>query len=228
MKEKNSHGVCQICGQSLKMKALVSGSFVRQPIAEVIRQSHPEWSPGGYICHRDLNRFRGEYVFRLLETEKGEISSIDRQVVESMREHETLSMNVHTEFERRMSFGERLSDRIAEFGGSWKFITIFFVVLVSWMCVNTQALLSKPFDPYPFILLNLVLSCLAAIQAPIILMSQNRQELKDRLRAEHDYQVNLKAELEIRLLNEKIDHLMGHQWEKLAEIQQVQIDLLED
>jgi len=99
---------------------------------------------------------------------------------------------------------------------------------VIWIALNSVLLLRRPFDPYPFILLNLVLSCLAAIQAPVIMMSQNRQESKDRLRSQHDYRVNLKAELEIRQLHDKIDHLLSHQWERLVEIQQIQIDLLSE
>ena len=117
---------------------------------------------------------------------------------------------------------------MAAFGGSWTFIIMFFAFIVIWMLINIWFLATKPFDPYPFILLNLLLSCLAAIQAPIIMMSQNRQEQKDRQRGEHDYKINLKAELEIKLLSEKIDHLLVHQSKKLLEIQEVQIDYLED
>lgn len=104
----------------------------------------------------------------------------------------------------------------------------FAAFLLIWIGINATVIFWKPVDPYPFILLNLLLSCLAAIQAPIILMSQNRQEEKDRLRAQYDYQVNLKAELEIRQLHEKMDHLLSHQWERLAQIQEIQIDLLEE
>ena len=113
-----------------------------------------------------------------------------------------------------MTPGQRLADRIAAVGGSWNFITGFVIVLFAWIAINSIALLSRPFDPYPYILLNLVLSCLAAIQAPVIMMSQNRQETRDRLHAMRDYQVNLKAELEIRHLHQKIDHLLSHQWEE--------------
>ena len=117
---------------------------------------------------------------------------------------------------------------MADFGGSWVFIGIFFAVLVVWMAFNVWATSRAVFDPYPFILLNLVLSCLAAIQAPIIMMSQNRQESKDRLRSENDFRVNLKAELEIRHLHEKVDHLLNRQWERLAEIQQIQLEIMQD
>jgi uncharacterized membrane protein len=124
--------------------------------------------------------------------------------------------------------GQRMADRIAAFGGSWSFIISFAVVLFGWMAMNSWVLLAKPFDPYPYILLNLVLSALAAIQAPLIMMSQNRQESRDRARAQHDYQVNLKAELEIRQLHQKIDHMLSNQWERLVEIQAVQMELINE
>src|SRR5438067_8121985 len=121
-----------------------------------------------------------------------------------------------------------MSDRIASFGGSWRFIILFGTVLLVWVVLNGVFLMNHGFDPYPFILLNLILSCLAAVQAPVIMMSQNRAEARDRLRAENDYKVNLKAELEIRHLHEKIDHLLRRQYNRLFEIQQIQIELLEE
>jgi len=139
-----------------------------------------------------------------------------------------LSKNINAEFEQNLTFGERLADKIADFGGSWNFIVIFGGVLLLWVAVNSMILIWRPFDPYPFILFNLVLSCLAAFQAPAILMSQNRQESRDRLRSEHDYLINLKAELEIRHLHEKIDHLLMNQWQRLFEIQQIQMELMEE
>ncbi len=145
-----------------------------------------------------------------------------------MRDHDLLSKNVDSEFEQSWSFGERLADRIAAFGGSWIFIICFGIFLALWIGINSVVLVAHPPDPYPFILLNLVLSSLAALQAPIIMMSQNRQEAKDRLRSQHDYQVNLKAELEIRHLHEKIDHLQSHQWDRLAQIQEIQLDMLSE
>ena len=206
----------------------MSGALVRELFAERIRKDHPDWSENSYICREDLGRYRAFYVHDLLESEKGELTVLEHEVVESLRKHELLSANVDAEFEQKWSFGERLADRIASFGGSWSFLIIFFVLLTIWIGVNSLVLLWRPVDPYPYILLNLVLSCLAAIQAPIIMMSQNRQETKDRLRSQHDYQVNLKAELEIRILQEKLDHLLSHQWERLVQIQEVQLDLLSE
>jgi uncharacterized membrane protein len=136
--------------------------------------------------------------------------------------------NIEAEFVGHRTFGERLSDHLANFGGSWSFLIFFGVVLFAWMAFNVWTVGKEQFDPYPFILLNLVLSCLAAIQAPIIMMSQKRQEAKDRLRSENDYRVNLKAELEIRHLHEKIDHILTRQWERLAEIQQIQLEIMQD
>ncbi|MCA9426162.1 MAG: DUF1003 domain-containing protein [Candidatus Omnitrophica bacterium] len=228
MEKEKKQVQCQVCKRRFSPSKAIHGSLVRLPIVEEIRKAHPNWSTSEYICLDDLNHFRGEYVQRLLEAERGELSGLEHTVVRSLREHEMLATNTNKEFEQRLTFGERLSDRIAAFGGSWKFIILFTVLLFLWMLLNAKFLTADPFDPFPFILLNLVLSTLAAIQAPVIMMSQNRQEAKDRLRSEHDYRINLKAELEIRLLSEKVDHLLRHQWERLAEIQQIQMDVMDD
>ncbi len=220
--------ICQVCKKQKKLSEVLSAELVREPIINRIIKEYPDWSASGYICLSDLNRFRADYVQDIIEKDKGELSVLEEQVVDSLKEQELLSKNVNIEYERQLTFGERLADKIAEFGGSWNFISLFAVALFIWVALNSYALIVKPFDPYPFILLNLVLSCLAAIQAPIIMMSQNRQEAKDRLRAEHDYRVNLKAELEIRHLHEKIDHLLMNQWQRLLEIQKIQMDLIEE
>jgi len=117
------------------------------------------------------------------------------------------SRNLNVVHGEKLTMGERTSDALAKLAGSWAFIMVATVVLITWIVVNTAAILSKPFDPYPYILLNLVLSCLAAVQAPVILMSQNREESRDRLRAELDYEVNVRAETEIERLHTKIDDL---------------------
>jgi uncharacterized membrane protein len=220
--------ICQICGQPKGRSELVPAALVRPPLVERIRSTFPSWSSEGFICHDDLNRFRGDYVQGLMAAEKGELSSLERSVIESLARHETLAEDVEAEFQKKLSLGERLADQIAEFGGSWTFISLFGGFILVWIVINTIVLMLRPFDPYPFILLNLMLSCLAAVQAPIIMMSQNRQESRDRLRSENDYRVNLKAELEIRQLHEKLDHLLQHQWERLVEIQQIQIELMNE
>jgi uncharacterized membrane protein len=215
-----------VCGKSFDCKELVPGDSIREGVAAEIRKDFPLWKAGCFICQDDLAKYRAKYVHSLLVEEKGDLSNLEHEVLSSIRDHELLSKNVDTEFDRKWTFGERLADKIAVFGGSWTFIMLFGGFLTLWIILNTLVLLVRPPDPYPFILLNLMLSCLAAIQAPIIMMSQNRQEAKDRLRSQHDYQINLKAELEIRHLHEKIDHLLSHQWERLAQIQEIQMDLL--
>lgn len=226
--QRNQRRVCAICKKTFSIREVMAGAVIRPAIADEIRRAHPDWSPEQYICIADLATFRGKYVQSLLESEKGELTSLEQDVLRSLREHDLLSSNVDAELEQEWTLGERLADKIATFGGSWSFLIIFGVFLAFWIVLNSLVLLWRPVDPYPFILLNLVLSCLAAIQAPIIMMSQNRQEAKDRLRAQHDYQVNLKAELEIRQLHEKLDHLLSHQWERLVEIQEVQLELLSE
>lgn len=219
---------CAICGKSDADAELVPARVVRNQVADLVRREEPGWSDGSWICQSDLNRFRTQIVENALQDERGELSSLDQEVVESIRQHELIAANVNDEITERTTRGQRVADRVASFGGSWTFIILFMTVLIVWITINSAALFGKPFDPYPFILLNLVLSCVAAIQAPVIMMAQNRQESKDRLRAEHDYRVNLKAELEIRHLHAKLDSLLTHQWQRLLEIQQLQTDLLEE
>ena len=219
--------MCQICKKHKELSEVLPGTLVRDSVAELIRAQHPDWSASGFICLDDLNHFRTEYVRNILAADKGELSTLEEEVMKSLREQDILSKNINVEFEGQLTLGQRLADKIAEFGGSWRFIAIFASVLLVWIAINSVVLMWRPFDPYPFILLNLVLSCLAAVQAPIIMMSQNRQEDKDRLQSQHDYLVNLKAELEIRHLHEKMDHLLRHQWQRLLETQEIQTELME-
>ncbi len=218
---------CQICG-TMQHPRLRRAITVRPAISELIRRETGSWDENGWICLDDLQLYQHRYIQLLLETEKGELSRLDHDVLKAMKEQELLSKNPDIDFDAELTFGQRLADRIATFGGSWYFIIIFGLFLFLWMGLNSWLLVARPFDPYPFILLNLVLSSLAAIQAPLIMMSQNRQEARDRARAIHDYQVNLKAELEIRQLHQKIDHLLSRQWERLVEIQEIQMELIND
>jgi len=219
---------CQICGRRPPDVELLRAHLVRPEVISLIRKSHPDWSDDAFICVDDHNHFRREYVRSLLEDEKGEVSSLKDEVLESISNQEILSTHVDEAFETNLTVGQRVSDVIAKFGGSWAFLIIFAAILAVWIVLNSIALLFKPFDPYPYILLNLILSCIAAIQAPIIMMSQNRQEAKDRLRASHDYQINLKAELEIRQIHQKLDHLLSHQLERMAKIQEMQVEMLSE
>jgi uncharacterized membrane protein len=226
MSDKNDRHACVICGKIFPRRELVRCGSIRDSIGNQIFGDQTTWTPDDFICKNDLTKLGADHVKFMLETGKGELKNIEQKVLQSIREHELLSMNVDKEFERNRSFGERLADGLARFGGSWIFILCFGGFLALWIAINTLILgLDSP-DPYPFILLNLMLSCLAAIQAPIIMMSQNRQEAKDRLRSKSDYQINLKAELEIRHLHDKLDHLLSDQWDRHAQIQELQLDLL--
>jgi uncharacterized membrane protein len=226
--QRDSTVICQICKKQKKPSDVIAGELVRAPLAEIIQRTYPDWSQNDFICVTDLNEFRAMYVREALEKDKGELTALEEEVSRSFKERELLSKNVNLEFERKLTVGERLADGLAKYAGSWKFMIGFAVVLVMWITLNSYVLASSAWDHYPFILLNLCLSCLAAVQAPVIMMSQNRLEAKDRIRAEHDYIVNLKAELEIRSLNEKMDHLLVNQWQRLLEIQQVQTELMQE
>jgi uncharacterized membrane protein len=220
--------ICQVCKEQKKKNEVLPAEIVREPIVEKILATHPDWSSQGFICIADLNRYRAEYVKDVIKADKGELSVLEEQVINSLKEQDLLSTNINVEYDRQRNLGEIMADRLADFGGSWIFIGIFCGVLFVWIFMNSVVLFMKPFDPYPYIFLNLILSCLAAIQAPVILMSQNRQEARDRIQAEHDYRINLKAELEIRHLHEKIDHRLMKQWQRLMEIQQIQLELMQD
>ncbi|MDD4051506.1 MAG: DUF1003 domain-containing protein [candidate division Zixibacteria bacterium] len=220
--------VCPICDLSKPAGEGRPAVLVHGPVGELIRQEHPDWDENHLICQSCLNRFRMDYVEGALKTQRGGLTTLEEAVIDSLKDQGVLARNVDAEYAKALTFGDRLSDRIAAFGGSWRFIIIFMAILAVWIIINSYVLLARPFDPYPFILLNLVLSCVAAMQAPVIMMSQNRQEEKDRLRAEHDYQVNLKAEIEIRQLHIKLDQMINQSWQRLLEIQQIQLDMMED
>ena len=206
----------------------VCGKDIREGIVDLIRAKFPDFNMESFISNDELNIFRRLYLTSLITEEKGELAIIDNDVMAAIKNNAILSENIQDEIEAELTFQQRLADKIAEFGGSWVFIITFFSFILVWMVINIWVLTTRPFDPFPFILLNLILSCLAAIQAPIIMMSQNRKEQKDRKRSEYDYKINLKAELEIKLLSEKIDHLLVHHNKKLLEIQELQTDYLED
>jgi len=219
---------CALTGKELPLSGLVSVDSIRPQILGLIKKTYPDWSgEKGFISSEIINIFRDEYVKQMLIEEDGELRNIDLAVMESIKNQELLSTKLETDSGEKPTTGQRIADKVALFGGSWRFIIIFGVILFSWICTNSFLLLKKPFDPYPFILLNLILSCIAALQAPVIMMSQNRQETKDRTRAQNDYKVNLKAEIEIRQLHEKIDHILINQSRRLFEIQEIQIELME-
>lgn len=191
-------------------------------------------SPNDSVSHPQLERpdLNGmedqmEALLNVIELDRRELVELEDTVSRAFQAHEEQNLASDPGSEAASSFGEVLADKVASFGGSWAFIILFAVVLAAWITVNLWVV-SLRFDPYPFIFLNLILSCIAAVQAPIIMMSQNRQEARDRLRAQHDYRVNLKAELEIRELHDKMDHLLYRQMQRLLEIQRLQVQMLNE
>lgn len=202
-------------------------NFIGNGLLKLIQQDHPTIDQSSVIAQSELNFYREKYISEVLASELGELNDLEKTVVSSISKRTILS-NSQEEIDEPSvtTLGQRVADKVASFGGSWRFIILFGVFILIWITANIVFLANKGFDPYPFILLNLILSCIAALQAPVIMMSQNRQEEKDRERAKKDYMINLKSELEIRMLHEKIDHLIMHQQKELLEIQRVQIDLL--
>ena len=218
---------CQITGKELPLNQAVPVDLVRDTLLQLIKKDNPQIDPNGYISMEELNKARIKLAEQMTEDELADLMRLKKEVQDSLLKQATLAKDIDKEFDSRATRGERIADKVAAFGGSWTFIIIFGVILFVWMGVNTTLVLSKPFDPFPYIFLNLVLSCLAAIQAPVIMMSQNRQEAKDRMRSESDFKTNLKAELEIQGINEKIDKLINDQWKHLLEIQQMQMEMIE-
>ena len=219
---------CTVCKRDFPEEELITGHGIRHEIEGMIRNAHAEWSDAGVICPEDYQKFRSTYISNLLEEEIGGVKDLEKEVFDSIRENALITENANKAVKEELKIGDRISDKVAQFGGSWRFIIIFFIILLGWIIINSAALFGKPFDPFPFILMNLILSCIAAIQAPIIMMSQNRQETKDRVRQENDYKINLKAEIEIRTLHEKVDHLLLDQWSKMMRVQEFQLEMLEE
>jgi uncharacterized membrane protein len=226
MKDKATF-VSEISGLEFPEKERVWGKAIRMPILNLIKEDYPNFDKSNCIADKELTIYREKYISKFLQSEVGELSDLHKHVIKSLSEDKSFVSKVEDEVDSR-TFGQVVADKVADFGGSWTFIISFFIFIMIWIASNVYLLLNKGFDPYPFILLNLILSCLAALQAPVIMMSQNRQEEKDRERAKKDYMINLKSELEIRMLDEKLDHLIMHQQQELIEIQKVQIEMMHD
>ncbi len=207
--------ICNICKKEVHENQAYLGGDLRKSLFTLIKKVSPGFAYNSFICRNDLNKYRKEELTELIREESGELNSLEKEVVEPISANKLLSENIEPEIKEELTFDQRMADHIAAFGGSCTFIIIFLVFLLMWMAESIWVLANRSFDPYPFILLNLILSCLAAIQASIIMMSQNRQEQKDIIRSEHDYKISLKAELEIKLLNEKLDHLLIYQNRRL-------------
>ena len=175
-----------------------------------------------------MNNYLRDFAKKRFDVDLNALPEPEQRVIHHYGERRQISRDINREFEKRLTFGQRLADQVATFGGSWMFILIFAAILFLWVLLNSFILARRgeSFDPYPYILLNLFLSMLAAVQAPVILMSQSRQAAKDRMDAVHDYEVNLKAELEILSLHEKLDELSEKKWVKLIALQQEQMQLL--
>ncbi|SHN42973.1 DUF1003 domain-containing protein [Chitinophaga sp. CF418] len=221
--------ISDISGKSFPTSEKVHCRSVSKNILELVQKEYPHITSTSHLAVSELNEYRQKYLEHLFAREIGELTEMEKMVLQKLKEHETLTDKLEeTDNPLNFTLGQRLADRIAIFGGSWTFISLFLLFILVWIAINIYWLTNKGFDPYPFILLNLILSCLAALQAPVIMMSQNRQEEKDRQRSKNDYMINLKSELELRILHEKIDHLIMHQQQDMMEIQQTQLEMLNE
>lgn len=220
--------ISEISQQEIAENENVSIATVRESVLQEVLKDFPNINKEGFISFSELDFYRQKYIQYILESNIGILSKVEKKVANQLKKDNFISTQHVLDKKDDLTIGQKLADKVAAFGGSWRFITIFGIFILIWMIINIIFLATKAFDPYPFILLNLILSCLAALQAPIIMMSQNRQEEKDRERAQKDYMVNIKSEMEVRMLHEKIDHLIINHQQKLMEIQQIQIEMLND
>lgn len=204
----------------------VSAKTIRHSILDLIQKDNPNFTHDSYLSFSELNTYREKAISDYLVKEIGELSDLEKTVLNSMTGNTTLTDKIDIDEKQNLTTGQRIADKVASFGGSWTFIISFGVFIFCWITLNVYWLVNAAFDPYPFILLNLILSCIAALQAPVIMMSQNRQEDKDRERSKNDYMINLKSELEIRTLHEKVDHFIMDQQLELLEMQKIQIEML--
>ena len=217
---------CALCSQSLLSGIPMKN--IESDVKKKLLKDYPDLTEDSIICFSHVMDYRLAHMKSMIQSDSEEMKRLNETVFNSIQQGNPVSKNINGNDLDTLTVGQKTADAIAKFGGSWPFIFCFMSVLVSWITINALALIGKPFDPYPFILLNLVLSCLAAIQAPVIMMSQNRQAYRDRLQTTNDYQTNLKAEIEIRLLHQKLDHLLTNEWQHLIEIQTIQLSLLEE
>jgi len=218
---------CMVSGESYDEGQGLFLKDLRPSLRKYIQQTEQDGDDSAFISFNALNSLLRDYINKLSEEDTKEQQSLKSKIGERFEEEDALQPINYDPSDKPMTLAERLADNIAAFGGSWTFILIFLSVLLVWMAVNVYIFRNKGFDPYPFILLNLALSCIAALQAPIIMMSQNRQATSDREHAEYDFKVNLKAETEVRLLHKKLDHLLAHQHRNMAELFQLQLDIMQ-
>ncbi len=220
---------CTLCSKKFPERQVVAARALRVSLSDHITTRHPDlWREDSRVCKTCLAQERFEFLMQRLVLERGELSSVEQEIAHKASHHEALAADITQQFDTRATRGQRIADRVAAVGGSWPFVITFLAALVVWAVVNSLALGAEAFDPYPYILLNLFLSCLAALQAPIIMMSQNRVSARDRMQADEDFRINLKAELEVASLHEKVDHLLHSQWQHMVELQEMQLDLLNE
>lgn len=216
---KNQTSNCAICQNSFPQSTLFPLALLHPEIRYQLEKGHPHLQDSDLLCQTELYSFYGAHKKKHLQTHIQDKPPLPPLFLENVENNNFISNNFYNSRREKLTTGERLADRVAQFGGSWLFIIILIASFFLWVALNTYVFVINPFDPYPYILLNLVIGFIATFQAPIILMSQNRQETRDRDRAEQDYMINLKAEIEIRQINEKIDHTSKMLWEKLSEIE---------
>lgn len=217
-----------LSGKEYSIMERVPASTIRKSIFDLILKDQSEFNQKSCISISELNLYRQRFISNTLVQEVDDLANLRENVLHAIKEETSLTDQIEKEDIPILSPGQRLADLVATFGGSWTFILTFLGFIAIWICINVFWFSHREFDPYPFILLNLILSCVASLQAPVIMMSQNRQEEKDRERSKKDYMINLKSELEIRMLHEKLDHLILHQQRELIEIQKLQIEMMND
>lgn len=215
---------CEMCNKQLAAPELFPLELVPGALLKLIEQDNANLDMQGFICLNDLEHYQLLRSRELLQGDATELNEAEEEVLSNIKSNQITAGNINLKHRKSLTFSQRMADKISDFGGSWEFIGIFCILLFIWISINSWLFLTQPYDPYPYILLNLVLACITALQAPIIMMSQNRQAQKDRLTAENDYKVNLKSELLILQLTAKTDHLMKKQWLRTLESQQIQIE----
>jgi len=215
-----------LSGKKFPAHEKIRASLINEAVFSSIQQEYPEFGKSSVLSIHELNACHAKYITAILKNNNGITDAMDKKVANAVQQKDFISDNP-VDDELKSTFGQRIADKVAAFGGSWTFIISFVIFLLAWIGINVL-LSDKGWDPYPFILLNLILSCVAALQAPVIMMSQNRQSEKDRQKADNDYMVNLKSELEVRMLNDKIDHLIMQQEQALTNMQEQHKSVIQD
>ncbi|MEJ6399678.1 DUF1003 domain-containing protein [Nicoliella lavandulae] len=217
---------CLVDGREFPFESGMYLYELDRPLANQIKNEHPKANDDSFICNQHLLDYRMQRIDQMIRSDQIRNQKINRRLTKALRDDNYEVTDVNQILRDSQTFGEKVADGVAHFGGSWTFILIFLAVLIGWMVLNVTHLFGIHFDPYPFILLNLCLSCVAAIQAPIIMMSQNRSDNRDRMDAENDFHVNLKSEHELRILHAKLDHLNQSQIPHSVEILRLQLEMI--